>query len=302
MDKEAQMDIASGNGFLVSSPKNTIKKDVKNIDGIYSSRFGQKLGDQNPFANRYSCLCGELTGRVNNDVECPICHTKVKYVDDNFKMFGWIVLKDEYHIIHPKFFESLDYLFGKSNYNIERKKAKTAKGQKKLSQPSKLKNMLNYSPEVDQDGKVRECEFKPKDEPFYGIGMLEFYNRFDEILEYYANANPKKKEYVDEIKEYRHLVFCHSIPVFTTHLRPTDIRNNEMYFDPTNGMYNMINKHAHNINKDSRKMDRNPKIKNSELFKLQMKYMELCEEIMDTLSGKYGQLRMLVGGINHALL
>jgi DNA-directed RNA polymerase beta' subunit len=58
----------------------------------------------------------------------------------------------------------------------------------------------------------------------------------------------------------------------------------------------MINKHAHNINKTSRKMDRNPRVKNSELYKLQMKYMELCEEILNTLSGKRGILRNLVGG------
>jgi DNA-directed RNA polymerase beta' subunit len=58
----------------------------------------------------------------------------------------------------------------------------------------------------------------------------------------------------------------------------------------------MINKHAHNINKTSRKMDRNPRVKNSELYKLQMKYMELCEEILNTLSEKRGILRNLVGG------
>ena len=296
MDAEARKDIESGEGFEVSAPMSSIKKDIKNPNGIYSSKFGQKLGDVNPFADRYSCQCGTLTGRINNGITCPMCQTKVKYVDDNFKMFAWMILKDEYHIIHPKFYDSLEYIFGPSDYDIDRKKKKPSQKTKKINKPSKLKNMLNYSPEVDQDGIARECEFKPKDEPFYGIGMSEFYNRFDEILDYYYQKNPKKKDYVDEIKEYRHLVFCHSIPVYTTHLRPVDIRNSEMYFEPANGLYNMMNKHVHRINTDKRKMDKNKKIKDSELFKLQMKYMELCEEVLNGLSGKFGQLRSLVGG------
>ena len=242
-DKEAKEDIESGNGFLISSPKSTNKKDIKNPDGIYSPKFGQKLGDINPFADRYSCTCGYLKSRINHDIECPVCKTKCKYVDDNFKMFGWIILKDKYHIIHPKFYDSLDYLFGPSPFNTERKRIKGS---------TKLQNMLNYDPEVNQDGFSSECEFKPDNEPYYGIGMMAFYERFDEILEYYYKNNPKKKDVYDEIVKNKHLVFCHSIPVFTTHLRPTDIREGYMYFEPTNGIYNMINKHVHSINNDKR--------------------------------------------------
>ena len=127
LDQEAKNDIASGNGFLISSPKNSNKKDMKDPDGLYSTRFGQKLGDVNPFADRYSCECGNLKSRINNGLLCPICNTKVRYVDDNFKMFGWIVLKDEYHIIHPKFYDSLDYIFGSSKYNEERKERQKKK-------------------------------------------------------------------------------------------------------------------------------------------------------------------------------
>ncbi len=287
LDNEAKNDINTGTGFLISEPKSSNKKDMKNINGIYSSRFGQKLGDVNPYADRYSCECGYLKSRINHGMECPMCHTKVKYVDDDFKMFGWIILKDEYHIIHPKFYASLDYIFGESKYNEERKKVKGGR---------KLKNILKYSPEVDQHGFSRECEFKPDKEPFYGIGMLAFFERFDEILDYYYTLNPKKKEYYDEIQQYRNLVFCHSIPVFTTHLRPADIRGDYMYFEPTNGMYNMINKHIHLINNNKRKMNKDPKIKNSELFEVQMQYMKLVDEVMNILTGKKGQLRQLVGG------
>jgi DNA-directed RNA polymerase beta' subunit len=126
--------------------------------------------------------------------------------------------------------------------------------------------------------------------------MINFYERFDEILDYYATLNPKKEEYVKEIRDNRDLVFCHSIPVFTTHLRPADIKDGYMYFEPTNAMYNMINTHVHKINKNSRKMDRDPKLKSQELWEVQKKYMELVEEIMNILTGKKGTLRSLVGG------
>lgn len=314
-DKEAKSDIESGKGFLIQSPKSTNKKDIKNPEGIYSPRFGQKLGDINPFADRYSCECGGLKSRINHGIECPICHTKCKYVDDDFKMFGWIVLKDEYHVIHPKFYETLDFIFGASPYNTERKRIKG----------SKLQNMLKYSPEVNQDGYATECSFKPDNEPFYGIGMMDFYERFDEILEYYSK-NQKKLEYYEELNDYRYscdcgrvhfaynegkmcpicrtpvkwidkdMIFTHSIPVFTTHLRPADIRDGYMYYEPTNGIYNMINKHVHSINNDKRKLNKDVKVKNSELFNVQMKLMELTAEIMNILTGKKGQLRMLIGG------
>ena len=94
MDKEAQKDIESGQGFVIDAPKSTNKKDIKNPNGIYSPRFGQRLGDINPYADRYSCECGNLKSRVNHGIYCPICHTKCKYVDDDFKMFGWIILKE----------------------------------------------------------------------------------------------------------------------------------------------------------------------------------------------------------------
>lgn len=286
LDKEAKQDIESGRGFIIDAPKSTNKKDIKNPNGIYSPRFGQRLGDVNPYADRYSCECGNLKSRVNHGIYCPICHTKCKYVDDDFKMFGWIILKEPYHIIHPKFYDSLDFIFGASPYNTEKKRIKG----------SKLQNILNYFPDVDQDGKIHPCSFKPDNEPFYGIGMMEFYERFDEILDYYYQKNPKKKEYYDEIKYYRDIVFCHSIPVFTTHLRPADVRDGYMYYEPTNGIYNMINKHVHSVNKDRRKIDQDLKIKNTELYKTQMEYMKLVNEVMNIITGKKGQLRMLIGG------
>ena len=90
----------------------TNKKDMKNINGIYSSRFGQKLGDVNPYADRYSCECGYVKARINHGFECPICHTKVEFKDANIEFTGWISLGDNY-IINPYYYNRLCDCIGK---------------------------------------------------------------------------------------------------------------------------------------------------------------------------------------------
>ena len=65
LDKERETDLLTNNGFIVSEPQNP-KKDVKNINSIFSTRFGQGLRDVDPYANRYRCKCGETTQRINN--------------------------------------------------------------------------------------------------------------------------------------------------------------------------------------------------------------------------------------------
>lgn len=287
LDEERDHDISIGNGFIISSPKATIKKDIKDPNGIFSTKYGQKLGDLNPFANRYSCQCGYLKSRINHGIVCEKCHTKCKYVDDNFGMFGWIVLKDKYHAIHPDLYKSLEFFFGQSKVNVEQKNAK--KG-------SVLQNILFYNRQITQEGHEGEIVNAPPTEPYFGIGMMAFYEKFDEIMEFYLKKNPKKKDYYDDIMQDRDKVFTHSIPVFTTHLRPADIRDKNMYYEPINGIYNIINNHAYRINLEKTRMQRNPKKKNQLLYRLQMKLMELHSEIIAICSGKKGQLRSLVAG------
>lgn len=289
-DKECELDIMYDRGFIISSPKTTIKKDIKDPNGIFSSKFGQKLGDLNPFIDRYSCECGHLKSRINNGIECPECHTICKYVGDRFDIFGWIKLEPEYPIIHPDIYVQLDSLFGKSKY--DKKSRNRNKG-------SKLKNILDYDIPIDLNGNeiiTPDLNADKPDEPYYGRGMLFFVEHFDEIINFYYSKNPKKKEIYDDIMADREKVFIHSIPVFTSLLRPMDISAGSMYYEKCTAIYNMMVKLAHKVNKKKTKVDKTPKVKNQELFNLQSKYMELYQEIVSILNGKKGQLRGLVGG------
>lgn len=272
LDEEREMDIKTNNGFIISEPQ-SIKKDLKNPNGIFSTNYGQTLQDLNPYADRYKCECGNLRQRIHYGIVCPICNTKVKYVDDNFGYFGWICLKDPYYIIHPNLYKSLEAFIGSKRLN----------------------NILKPVDEKDQDGFEMEVE-KPKDEIYFGLGIMDFKDKFREILDYYLAKFPDKIQYYEDILENAHNVFIQSIPVYTTHLRPFRIEGDRFYFEGTNAIYTMLSKLAFSINKDDLKMFRKKKPKNQLLYDMQLELNKLYAELEDTISGKKGSIRSLFGG------
>lgn len=264
IDKERRSDVLSGDGFIISSPK-AIKYDLKDPNGIFSTKYGPTLQDMDEGSNRYRCDCGHLKARFNQGETCPVCGTKVTFKGDNFSMFGYPVLKDPYHIIHPNLYMSIAFFIGEKDF----------------------KNIITPVNKKDEDG--HEIELKrPKDEPFFGIGMLDFYDRFDEIMEYYLLKKPSKRDYYESIMNDREKVFIQSIPVFTIHLRPYRLDGGVLHYEGTNAVYYLIVKLVAQINDDSTKMGRKKKPKDTLLFDLQMKYMELYEEITKIISGKKG--------------
>ena len=272
-DDERELDILVGNGFIISDTKG-IKKDLKDENSIFSPKFGQTLKDVNPFANRYRCDCGATIHKVNAGIRCKVCGTKVKYVDDNFDYTGWIVLNDEYQVIHPSFYKSIEFIIG----------------------PAVLNNILCADPKTkDKDGNDITVT-PPDDEPYFAIGMMEFVEKFDEILLHYINKKKQKMQYYDDIMEHRRDVFTHSIPVFTSLLRPFEFDNKSFYFEDTNSLYMMINKLKTQINNDSLKLFRMSKPKLQCLYDLQMKFNTLYASIEAILSGKKGAIRTLIGG------
>lgn len=283
LDEERELDIITNKGFIVA-PTQGIKKDIKNPFSIYSSKFGQTIKDVNPFGNRYKCECGYTQQKVNNGVICKICGKPVRYVDDDYNYFGWIVLKNHY-IIAPAFYQALRSFIGKD-----------------------FDEIIHFDCIVDDDGN-QYPKPKPKDKPYYYLGLIEFREKFDEIMEYYKNKNKKKIDKYNDIMANREKVFTQSIPVYTALLRPFDIDRFTCSYESTNSGLNMVNKYVTALNSDSNfggakfrikslnqhcKIERKPTL--DLLWRLQLKLDDLYDQVIEIIKGKKGNIRTLFGG------
>ena len=269
LDQERERDLATGRGFRCSAAR-SIKNDIKDPNGIFSPKFGQSLGDQNPFIDRYKCECGYLRSRINHNIKCPKCGTRVKYVDDDFTYFGWLVL-DNNVIIHPILYMQIEFLFGPG-----------------YGKNSKLFNIINVDDKKDQNGFSMVMEDKPKNEPYFGIGMIEFNERFDEILNYYGKLYPNKREYYDQIMQDRDKVFTHSIPVFSALLRPSVLENGSILrYQSVNESFQMLTRLVNECNRDKLRIDRKIKEKINILFDIQMQFNAVYAELRDCLANFY---------------
>ena len=272
LDEERERDINRNNGFIITKRQN-IKKDLKSDDSIFSSKYGKTLQDVNSFENRYQCKCQHYQGSLYNGIICEYCHTPVKYVSDNFEYFGWICIKDPYVLIHPNMFKSLQALIGPKDLNL----------------------IIDCDEKIDEDGFPVEPE-PTKDNPFVGLGILGLRDHIDEILEFYKNKKPSKIDFYEDIKKDQDKLFTHSIPVYTTQLRPYSIDDNNFSFEGTNSTYNMLASHASKVNKDKLFMRRKNKPEKQILYAMQVNFNEIYAEMEKVLASKKGYTRSLIGG------
>lgn len=278
LDKERINDLRRNNGFIVTEPK-SIKKDLKAADSIYSRKFGTTLQDVNAFENRYKCKCGNLQGRVYIGIKCPVCGEEVEFVDENYNYFGWLVLQDPYKIIHPGYYAQLRNFLG---VNKQRE--------------NRMDNIIKPIDIKDEDGFSEEKGDPTPDEPFLGIGMIDFIERFDEIMEFYLKKYPQKKEMFDDIMAGRDDIFTQSIPVYTTQLRPFSLEDAQFGYEKVNEYYTMLSKLVHLVNNSELRMFRKAKPKNTLLNDIQVEFNKVYTEQINILATKKGELRQNFGG------
>lgn len=127
--------------------------------------------------------------------------------------------------------------------------------------------------------------------------MMEFKERFDEIMAYYIKQKPAKMPYYEDLMNNKSLVFIQSIPVFTTHLRPFRVDGNNLYFEEANESYQNLSKLAATCNKREMQMQmRAKRPKNDILWLMQQEYNKLEKNMEESLAKKKGQVRSLFGG------
>ena len=287
IDKEAEQDLKMGKAFIVYEPI----KDRKSTDGSYnkggirSDFFYSEISSDNAYKERYSCDCGYLLGKSHESTLCPYCRTSVRLVDIDLEKFAYIKIKD-YYIIHPALYLYLDNIMGEKN------------------KKSILENIIKPPKFVDTDKNGNriyddEDEEFDKDQPFKHIGLIEFRERFDEILDFYANKNRRNSNMegnVDFVKANKDKLFFQYIPVFSSALRFSMIQNEINFVNGADKIYNMIFSSVSRMNKANDSLAVGKK-----LSYIQTKVNELYEKMFSLINKKEGFIKsgILAGRMNY---
>lgn len=275
-DDEFEKDLLLDRGFVVTQPPftSTKNKDEKNMYGLHSPKFATDWSDEDAFAERYRCECGALLGRIFEGDTCSKCGSVVEFRDVDLNIFAWIDLSG-YKIIQPGYFRLMKGVIGESTL------------------------MDIISPPTDDDSK--------KSNPYKAIGLLEFYDRFEEIL-YYFGKKKKKMDLVNQLIRDKKSVFTSHIPVYSSVLRPVAFIGEDFKYTSEDKKYNKIyslskliaNEDSLNIAIKSRKKYKG-KIKSivivSVLSDIQRTLLEAWNIIFSKIDQKKGHIKnQILGG------
>lgn len=243
-DYRAKNGILNGKDFRITEQGKTDSKTEAGKFSIHSPLYGTDIHNEHAYEDRYSCECGNYTGKNFNGRICPECGKKVEYIDIDMSVTGWIIL-DKDCIINSIFF----------------KKIKSFIGGKIFPDIIKFKE-LNDRVETPNN-------------PFDGIGCIEFQERFSEIMDFYLKknaSNPKKRDMYYFIMSHFEQVFAHSIPVYSSHLRPFVVRADEIKYTDDDKIFRRIDTNARMLN-DKYELERKLNIAKSKNRKKTIQYL-----------------------------
>jgi DNA-directed RNA polymerase beta' subunit len=246
---------------VITNPEPVNAKKRFNADGIFSEDIFGKIDME---AVEFSCGCGRTKGRFHEGTPCPDCGEIVALTEPIVRRLGWIELGG-YRIVNPIFYGFLQ----------------------RMVRMGTLNTVLGYDRRITRDGMVKEEE-SPRT-PYDNIGLVEFEERFDEILEYFLeNSKVKGREALHSIVvRNRDLVFVDKLPVFSTILRPALIKRNNMIFDEINNLYDSVIMNVNIIKEGAGgAMGVLPSLANVQDFANQ-----IYEKIIENVRGKSGFIR-----------
>lgn len=279
-DVDCCMDLQLGIGFLITDPAEFTVDETKkkSLNGPQSPRFGTSYEDEQGFMERWRCECGEFKGKLFEHEICPYCNKPVEFKDVDVEQTGWIPLRGR-KVINPAYYRILASIIGTTAFT----------------------DIIVSKQKIDKDGKctaLSEEDFetvKPTS-PFVGIGITEFYNRFEEIMDYYKRVKKAKASSIDLALQEKGKVFTSFIPVYTTMLRSQSITSESYYFTGIDKQINPLISLAINL-EDCAKIDEAMILNN-----IQKRVNAIWEFNFELLNGKDGIFRdqLLGGSINHS--
>lgn len=243
------------------------KNKVFTDDGLFSPIFFSKLEYD---GNTYACSCRAMRGKFLEGLKCKKCNKKVEYVDVKLDNFAWIDLGN-FELINPLFYNMLT----------------------KISSIAEITSMISYKKSLDSNGKEEEINDEEAEKFKYSsIGIFEFRNKFEEIINYYhSNTKSKTKDIIrDFLLSNKERVFINKIPVYTPSLRPALIIQGDVKADEINKLYSLIIKKS-NILKDMNNEERSNIIVMPLQSSMQSIFNQVFETIKNALMSKSGFIR-----------
>jgi len=284
-DSRCKDEITTGVGFRITERGKTDLDLEPGLYSIHSPLYGTDWKDENAFEDRFSCKCGNLIGRryMDSETVCPKCGKPVRFIDTKIMKTGWFIL-DRNEIINPAMFLKLGWYFGNAH----------------------LHQMLHYVPE-----KEREKYMDNKTSPFYGIGMIEFRERFREILEFY-NKRSRKVDGYEFFRIHEEEIFIHSIPCYNMMLRKWMVRNGDIKYSDEDKIFQKLFSDHMLLNDDfewklrvdyrtNRKKDTAYLRKENILYRIQSYVNQLWDMSFQTIKRKEGIIneQILGGRLNY---
>lgn len=276
-DAIAKDEIQTGKGFRITEKGKTDTTHEAGYYSIHSPLYGSDFGDDSTPEYRWSCKCRNYVGKNYRGIVCPKCKTKVEYIGIDITKTGWIILD------HDTIIQSEMY-----------KKIRSFIGPKSFGQIIKYKNPIERDPNVN---------------PFDGIGLIKFKERFSEIMDYYLKKKPAKLDKYLFIMSQIDLIWVHSIPVFSSKLRPFIIQAEDIKYSPEDTLFRKIFSNHELLNSRyelSRRLDKVEQRNNENslnrlrreniLYSIQTDLDKLWDYSFDNIKRKTGVIRSFVLG------
>lgn len=274
LDADFYYDMYKGDAFVITEPGEVTLDGnrKKSLYGPQSPLYGTSYEDEQAFVERYRCECGEFKSRQFEGEICPKCGTPVEYRDSNINITGWISFGNN-RIISPLYYQLFSSAIGKNIFP----------------------DIIFARYKITTDGKrVRPTAEDLNEEPlsiYSGVGVDVFYDKYEEILNYFANQKKNKKRTFDILLMQKDRAFTSHIPIPSTMLRPQSITAETYYYQTVDKLINSLFSISENL-KTCDNIERD-----YILHRLQTKVNEMWSVYFDELNGKSGFIRdKILGG------